>query len=492
MVSLPEKEINLPYGFKDPIEYLKALVLWAEKFQWLHDLHIVDFFTHEQWNMIDQEWRLALEQEENWFDTVIQLPSFEPVINPSWPDTLKEYIHETHRLSLLRVRPKNEKHTQFKKHMLFGMTGKKIHEVERMSDLIQQVAKQHGISSALDLGSGQGYLSRALAFHHDMNVLAVDMSEIQTKGAERFDRRVIRHEEKYKEDQEGYRGRLTHITELITPDNILSVLTRWGDDQDDSSHDEDDPKKHWLICGLHTCGDLSTLIMRLFATENDKVSCLVNVGCCYHYLTEKPGFSFPETGFPMSDTLAKMNFIMGTTARVLACHSPWQWVHQKQASKKSFEQHFFRALLQKIMVDKGLSSASKAPPLAHRINKKNGFTGYVQAALKKFGMSPDSITAEEADQYLEEYKYAEKQITILWTLRSLLAPVLESIVLVDRWLYLKEAVLQKRPLEETQIISGEHDGLTKNNNAPPSRGVWMWPLFDPLESPRNIVFVASK
>ena len=133
------------------------------------------------------------------------------------------------------------------------------------------------------------------------------------------------------------------------------------------------------------------------------------------------------------------------------------------------------------MVDKGLASASQAPALAHRINKKNGFVGYVQAALKKFNLPSDAITTEEAEQYLEEYKYAEKQITILWTLRSLMARVLESIVLVDRWLYLKQAV------SSSQSHQKNDDG---NNFL--SRGVWMWPLFDPMESPRNMVFVASK
>ncbi|KAI9496441.1 methyltransferase domain-containing protein [Zychaea mexicana] len=376
--------------------------------------------------------------------------------------------------------------------MLFGMTGKKIHEVERMSDLIHRVAENHGISSVLDLGSGQGYLSRALAFHHDMRVLAVDMSEIQTKGAERFDRRVKFHEEKATERKQD--ARLTHITELITSENISSVLTRWGGGVE-GSNDDNDGDRQWLICGLHACGDLSTLIMRLFA-ESDKVSCLVNVGCCYHYLSEKQSGTFaattgfPPAGFPMSDALAKMDYTMGTTARVLACHSPWQWPHQKQTSKKSFEQHFFRALLQKIMVDKGLASASKAPALAHRINKKNGFAGYVQAALKKFGKPVDAITPEEAERYHQEYKYAEKQITILWTLRSLLAPVLESIVLLDRWLYLKQTVQQQR--DDGDQADSNNVTVVDPSNRERSKGVWMWPLFDPMESPRNMVFVASK
>ena len=80
MISLPEKEIDLPLGFNDPLNYLETLVSWANKYKWLYDLHIVDFFTHDQWNKLDQEWTHVLEQEENWFDTVIQLSSFDPII----------------------------------------------------------------------------------------------------------------------------------------------------------------------------------------------------------------------------------------------------------------------------------------------------------------------------------------------------------------------------------------------------------------------------
>ncbi|KAI8142795.1 methyltransferase domain-containing protein [Fennellomyces sp. T-0311] len=319
-----------------------------------------------------------------------------------------------------------------------------------MSTLIKHAGSSHNIDSVLDMGSGQGYLSRALAFHHDMRVLAVDMSEVQTKGAEKFDRRAL-----YKDNKER-KDKLTHITEKITPENVSGVLARWSDSPDNQK---------WLICGLHACGDLSTMIMRLFA-ESDQVTGLVNVGCCYHYLSEGKEAS----GFPMSDTLASMNFTMGTTARVLACHSPWHWPNEKEASRKSFQQHFFRALLQKIMVDKNLASASSPHVLAHRINKKNNFDGYVRAALKKFGLAPDAISADEAERYLQEYQQAEKQVTILWTLRSLMANVLESIVLVDRWLYLN------------QVVKGHS----------PDAGVWLWPLFDPMESPRNMVFVASK
>lgn len=65
----------------------------------------------------------------------------------------------------------------------------------------------------------------------------------------------------------------------------------------------------------------------------------------------------------------------------------------------------------------------------------------------------------------------DKQFMMLWTLRALLAPMIESIILMDRWLYLKESISQPT------------NGL---------KGVWMYPLFDLSASPRNVVFVASK
>lgn len=198
-----------------------------------------------------------------------------------------------------------------------------------MSTLIHHVGQRQGVSRALDLGSGQGYLSRALAFQHDFEVLAVDMSEVQTKGAQKFDRRASKGA--------AISPKLNHVTETITPENVSSVLTRWSNTDDD--------EEKWLICGLHACGDLSTLIMRLFG-ESDKVISLVNVGCCYHYLSEGDKENGSSTGFPMSKILKETGWQMGTTARVLACHSPWQWMHDKKASMQSFEQHFFRALLQ--------------------------------------------------------------------------------------------------------------------------------------------------
>jgi hypothetical protein len=59
--------------------------------------------------------------------------------------------------------------------------------------------------------------------------LAVDMSEIQTQGAVRFDKKAIRAQGHLNEDEQQH-PLLKHATEKITPDNISEVLARWSPD----------------------------------------------------------------------------------------------------------------------------------------------------------------------------------------------------------------------------------------------------------------------
>lgn len=210
-----------------------------------------------------------------------------------------------------------------------GMSDKKVHEVELMSYLIHSIAEERGITSVIDLGSGQGYLSRALAFDYGMEVLAVDMSEIQTQGAVRFDKKALKSQGL---DQNTELSNLKHVTEKITPENIADVLHRWSPESED---------KQWLVTGLHTCGDLSPMIFNLFA-KSDQVSCVVNVGCCYNALS--------ATGFPMSQYLQEKKqdtmIRLGSTARVLSCHTPSRWSDDAEDSIKAFDNYYFRALLQ--------------------------------------------------------------------------------------------------------------------------------------------------
>ena len=42
------------------------------------------------------------------------------------------------------------------------------------------------------------------------------------------------------------------------------------------------------------------------------------------------------------------------------------------------------------------------------------------------------------DRYEQDYGYAKKQLAVIWSLMAFSAGVVESVIAVDRWLYLKE------------------------------------------------------
>lgn len=187
-----------------------------------------------------------------------------------------------------------------------------------MSAVVHSVAKQRHIRSVMDLGAGQGYLSRVLAYQYGLRVLAVDGSNVQTCGAKRFDALAVKRGVE--------QSMLEHVTDHVTQDNVSSLLSRWSRD----------PNEPWLVCGLHACGDLSSLMLSLF-TEN--LSALINVGCCYHFLS--------QDGFPMSNFVKHdLQYQMGTIGQMLACQTPTRWADRREETLKSFEHHFFRALLQ--------------------------------------------------------------------------------------------------------------------------------------------------
>ncbi|KAI9487312.1 MAG: methyltransferase domain-containing protein [Benjaminiella poitrasii] len=338
--------LTLPSKYKDdsPEQYLERLISFYKKYHWLVHVLAFNFITQHEWEKFPCEWREALMNHiekagDNWAFSILELTSDD--INYSiWPEMMQEYLRATRDLALPResgiVVDDSIKRQQqsISKHILGGMSDKKIHEVELMSQLIKSVADEKGITSVIDLGSGQGYLSRALAFDYGMKVLAVDMSEIQTQGALRFDKKAMKAQQGTNndlDDKSTSQPNLKHVTEKITPENISQTLTKWSPD---STED-----KRWLVTGLHTCGDLSPLIFNLFA-KSEKVSCVVNVGCCYNSLT--------STGFPMSEYLKGKDDVirLSSTARVLSCHSPSRWLDEGEQCIKAFDNYYFRALLQ--------------------------------------------------------------------------------------------------------------------------------------------------
>ncbi|TQS35665.1 hypothetical protein Golomagni_03908 [Golovinomyces magnicellulatus] len=218
-------------------------------------------------------------------------------------------------------------------------------------------------------------------------------------------------------------------------------------------------------------------------------------------------------GFPMSQRIASVNgtgLSLNITARMMALQAALNWTEKE--SNLFFTRHFYRALLQKVFLDwrvieikilkkekkergdveekekeenkqgnrkrRGASESTEAVIIGSLPKGcyKN-FKTYVRAAIEKLSHNTSrgleisekmkNISDQELDDYATIYEPLKKELSITWSLMAFSASVVESLIVVDRWLYLKE---------HSEIV---HE-------------CWVEPVFDYGISPRNLVVVGIK
>jgi hypothetical protein len=312
-----------------------------------------------------------------------------------------------------------------------------------------------------------------------------------------------------------------------------------------------------MVISLHSCGNLVHHGLRSLLRD-PHIAAVAMVGCCYNLVTERLGpptyklptlrpnhprleataNAFDPNGFPMSEKLANYplphppstspngdtaehdqpkGIRLNITARMMAVQAPFNW--GREDSDLFFTRHFYRALLQRIFLDRGvvappvdaagmsggavsanghtshvnwtppngrgpgLSSDGTSTPLTIGTLRKfayGDFLSYVRAAVDKL-TSPnsfclvdpafikgkmDGLTDEEIWDYEKRYAERKKELSVMWSLMAFSAGVVESVIVMDRWLWLKE---QKEV---------EH--------------AWVEPVFEYKHSPRNLVVVGIR
>ncbi|XP_014666313.1 PREDICTED: protein RRNAD1-like [Priapulus caudatus] len=302
---------------------------------------------------------------------------------------------------------------------------KKQHEIGRLAQVVAAVCTHNHTTSVLDMGSGQGHLSRLLAFGYGLSVTSVEADSSYTNGAEKFDREVkesIRKEmEREGREKIDDEYQVKYINQCIKPDISVKDFNSLVGNQ-----------KGCVLVGLHTCGDLGPTILKLF-TKSDHIKAIVSVGCCY--------MKIANTGYVMFYPLLSL----------IAVNEP------------KLKLHCYRAKLEWLLkaYKPELHGTTSIGTIRHAENMS--FTEYIEVALKKLGCNRIA-TADDVE--LAEYECAAswRRVVAFYALRLLLAPVLESVILCDRMLYLYE------------------NGINCT----------ILPVFDPMISPRNLVVVATK
>ncbi|KAG8529869.1 uncharacterized protein KY384_005350 [Bacidia gigantensis] len=476
------------------------------------------------------------------------------------PKSLLDYVISVRKHSLARdfhIPCDKEAARSLPRHVAVGMKPKKIHEVQNFARYLDHLCKSrdvmlsHQITHFVDFGSGQNYLGRTLASPpYDKLVIALESKPHNIAGAQdmdiharltekvktirnkklwrapdlipsenvhkAFEQRIVRDDTGGKDPSIEYctEPRIKYVETVIkdgSMSEIVETIRPW------SMHL--DLKPQLMVVSLHSCGNLIHHGLRSLVL-NPAVKAVAMVGCCYNLVTERlgpPTYKLPSLrtsnprlerttsaydphGFPMSERLSHFRHSGGEgirfniTARMMACQAPQNWTEQECES--FFTRHFYRALLQRILLDhkivgKPLTSHTEGNDSDLREEPVEGpaiiigslrkqcyqsFVAYVRGAIQKMANDPyhgdrirdrvQGISDEEIKAYEERFGNKKKELSILWSLMAFSAILVESVIVVDRWMYLKE-----------------QDAV---------KDCWVEPVFEYGQSPRNLVVVGIK
>ncbi|KND93657.1 hypothetical protein TOPH_01594 [Tolypocladium ophioglossoides CBS 100239] len=342
----------------------------------------------------------------------------------------------------------------------------------------------------------------------------------QVAGAEAFDFRPIDELESKYAVEDG-KGHVQYVSGRLDSGDLGDIISKI----DHGSAEQEKRRLKLMAISIHSCGNLSHFGIRSLIL-NPAIRAIAIVGCCYNLMTEKLG---PPTykqaylrptlqalngrvvresdkhdpqGFPMSNRFSTQEgegIRLNITARMMACRAPQNWT--REDSEGFFSRHFFRAVLQKIFLDRGVvgriwhnqsqgdEGRPNGPfdvstdPVTIGSLRKHSYTSlraYVRGAIEKLTTSADykqyadvmrdkmaGITDEEIDAYEVAYLPRRRELCAIWSLMAFSATVVESLIVADRWVFLRE-----------------HGDVVKH--------AWVETVFDYKASPRNLVVVGVK
>lgn len=422
-------------------------------------IHVNDALIHDAWGTLPLEWtaywdalpdhRLAQRQlidsisEDNQkpqqitMDDELGRTSSPPTSLVTWLETLKAVsLPRTQRQGPVLPLPET---------LTSSMKTKKINEVSVAAAYIHGICQSNDITHVIDMGSGQGYLSVALALlFPSLRILAIDGSESQVAGSKAFAASYAITED-----------RLTHLTRHIDGSAPLAAeMEAWARGQ------------RCMLVGLHACGNLSEHMMRYFQLC-PFLTQLGAIGCCYNHIVPRSE-ACPE-GFPISARLRRRGVTLSATALMTGCQAPNNWARSELGQGRSVyaKKQLYRAVVEKLFYDKGITvkASGDRPNWGIRKGDLASFEMFARRAMHCLGVSQDRISNGEMAEYEERYQSEGGRIAILWTLSVLCCKAVESVIALDRYWFLIECGLE---------------------------GVDIVPIFDYEVSPRNLMIVARR
>lgn len=527
---------------------------FLSQYNHLTDSYIIEFFTENLWQTLPSSWQSVLKDLSfpQIADLLLDTTSKDRRYPSVWPLSLLAFRATAHALAFPRedghnretipgtLKPEEFQENQsqssllghiFRKHV----KPKKQHEIRKLGALVKQICDETGCRQVVDVGSGQGHLTRFLSYGLGLSVTAIEADQHLVSMATVFDRQLLWALDKEKQKKSVSfplpDSSPCHVSDWVDPnatwEDFLKQLkmsplsvnqspptfgprkkklkgskletkaqeTRAVSPErlykpegsppangcqqgqevfEETAGDDQASFPDFVLTGLHACGDLSSTLLRHFV-HCPHVRGITSVACCYMKITTResptpPGLvqcpgSLPhppsQFGYPMSARVKGLpGHRLSYKAREGSCHAIEDYVRRLREGSELLRTHCYRAMLESFIRDvrpdlrrAGIQTIKKAHLLT--------FTEYARLGLPRVGLPPDlPLDPARVEAMLKH----QSRVVVFFSLALLLAPVVETLVLLDRIIFLQENGV------DSQLV----------------------PLFNPNFSPRNFVLVALK
>lgn len=365
-------------------ETIRQTFYVIDKYGWLLDAYIVDFYEDNLWSKLPRSWI-------NFFDNTSprELGSWilnENSSNRVWPlsllalrrvigllqinrdprsdISLKCENTKTSTTEPLRPfktpnddEPSNGESSSCSNHPklqnLFGknVKPKKKHEIDVMAKIIADCAKSTKSECASDVGAGMGHLARTLAYKYNMCVTCVEQQTQLSEQARKLDAHFEAMALKYLPNFSGQKPQ--HVSLKIEKDSSGSSLFVERLNREFKEKFRLDPELSGFgLIGLHPCGDLATTLLQCYA-ESECAKFICVAGCCYMKLTlgdaSEPLRSYPLSEYLRSSKSNKLSY----AALEVACHAIESHCEKlKSSDYGDLKIHAYRAALETLLIQK--------------------------------------------------------------------------------------------------------------------------------------------
>lgn len=442
---------------------IKQIFRVLDVYGWLLDSYIVDFFLEDLWSKLPGGWQSTL-------DSVSPVELGKWILGESgtrvWPLSLialrqvirKLEINRNHNereaikcrgrengevsdvncLSTGKINSvnlsSNLKHPKFDKLFIKHVKTKKRYEIEKIAKILNECTSKTNCTCVVDIGAGVGHLSRVLAFKYGLNVICIEQDSTLTNQAKKYDNELSASMEKYKF---AYSGKIDHVSMTVNANNsgeqvINDLITNFANGSVKKLKTEE-----FGLIGLHPCGDLATTLLRLYSScEKAKFICIV--GCCYMKLTLRNDENNLK-GFPMSKHVSLMcNNKLSFNALEVACHAVEKHCEKlKSDNYTDLVVHTYRAVLEYILVQKS-PKLRRIQVKSVKVKEGMSFEQYCKSAIENLEVENQPELSYFTQSNVCEFLTKSKRVLLFNSLRLMLAPLVETCILLDRFLFLSE------------------------------------------------------